>query len=139
MFKELNLTQDQAQRLVDIQAKRESAAAIAAQKAYTDMRAGWVSEIKADTELGPKLDAVKATINKGLESLGDPELTKSFKAAMDLTGAGDHPAVVKALFKWADRVTEGSHVTGKGPSPHGQNAPDAKPPSVANALYPNLK
>ena len=56
-----------------------------------------------------------------------------------LTGAGDHPAFVKAFNKLAAFVTEGSHVSGKGPSDLGQQKPGAPTkPSAAQALYPNL-
>lgn len=139
IFKELNLTQDQAQKLIDIQLKREISSAEAGQKAYNDMRAGWVAEVKADAEIGGKLSEVKQTIGKGLDSLGDPTLVASFKEAMNLTGAGDHPAFVKAMYKMSQRLTEGAPVSGKGPSPHGQTAPNAAPPTAASALYPNLK
>ena len=61
-----------------------------------------------------------------------------FSGAMDLTGAGDHPAFVKALWKLSAYITEGSHVAGSGPSAHGQTAPGAATrPSAAKALYPN--
>jgi hypothetical protein len=47
---------------------------------------------------------------------------------MNLTGAGDHPAFVKAFNKLAAFVTEGSHVTGKGPSDLGQKPLGAPEP-----------
>lgn len=143
IFKELGLTTEQAQKLVNIQIARDQAMAKAGTDAYNTMRADWTTQLKADPDIGTKLDTVKATINRGYDAMiaSDPKdaaLVKDFKAAMDLTGAGDHPAVIKLLNKVMDRFTEGSHVTGNGPSPHGQEKPGAKPASVANALYPNL-
>ena len=141
IFKELGLTQDQAQKLVDAQVKLQSAA----NEAYNELRTDWRNKTQADADLkaatsGDKtgLDAVKLDIGKALDAIGDPSLVKDFRAAMDLTGAGDHPAFVKALWRLAQFATEGKHVAGGGPSPGGQRAPDAKPASAAKALYPNL-
>jgi hypothetical protein len=146
IFKELGLTQDQAQKLVDIQVQRELTNAKAPQTAYETMRADWQAKVNADPDLkaansGGKtgLDAVKLDIGRALNAIGDEALVADFKKAMDITGAGDHPAFVKSLWKLSQHITEGKHVVGAGPSAAGQQASGSKPPSVAHALYPNLK
>ena len=89
--------------------------------------------------IGAGADAVKIGIGKTLAALGDAKLTADFKAAMDLTGAGDNPAFIKAMWKLSSFITEGKHVAGSGPSPHGQTPPGASgKPDAARALYPNL-
>lgn len=140
VFKELGLTNDQAQKLVDFQAKLSKTQAEAPYKAYDAMREGWQNEVKADKEIGHILPKVKETIGRALDTLGDPALVTQFKDAMNLTGAGDHPAFVKAFYKFASAVVEGKHVAGGGPSKHGQ-APTGQNerPSAAQAMYPNLK
>jgi antitoxin component of RelBE/YafQ-DinJ toxin-antitoxin module len=145
IFKELGLTQDQAQKLVDIQVAREIASAKAPQDAYAATRADWQSKVKADPELtsavsGDKtgIDAVKLDIGRAIATL-PADLQASFREAMDITGAGDHPAFVKAMWKFSQSIGEGRPVAGAGPSPAGQRAPGAKPPSAAQAMYPNLK
>jgi hypothetical protein len=141
IFKELGLTQEQAQKLVSFQAEQQLAAANAPQEAYNTMRENWRKEVFADKSLasGDKLlPEVSAGIAKAIESLG-PEIAKPFREIMDLSGVGDNPAFVRAMFKFSQAFTEGTHVTGKGPAPTGQTAPDAKPVSIANAMYPNLK
>jgi len=55
---------------------------------------------------------------------------------MDSTGAGDNPAFIKAFYKLAQRVTEGSYVQGRGPAE--VTAPGGRRPSPAQAMYPNL-
>lgn len=140
LFKELGLSQEQGQKIMDVYAAKSLEAAKDAgergQKAYAEMRAGWQAEVKADPEIGKNLPAVKATIGRALDSLGDPKLANDFKAAMDLTGAGDHPAFVKAFYKLAQSVVEGGHVTGGGPSAHGQSAGgEAKQLSIAERIY----
>ncbi len=139
IFKELGLTNEQAQKLVTLQSEFAKEAAEAPYAAYDAMRQEWQGKVKADPEIGGILPKVKETIGRALDSIGSPELVAEFKSAMDLTGAGDHPAFVKAFYKLAQAVTEGKHVSGSGPSPHGQS-PSGKTerPSAASAMYPNL-
>lgn len=139
LFKELGLTQEGAQKLVDFQAAQAKTQAEAPYKAYDTMREGWQNEVKADKEIGHILPKVKETIGRALDTLGDPALVTSFKDAMNLTGAGDHPAFVKAFYKFASAVVEGKHVAGGGPSEHGQTPKgNSQRPAPANAMYPNL-
>jgi hypothetical protein len=138
IFKELNLTQSQSQKLVDFYNTQMIAAAKAPGEAVETMREGWRNEVKADKEIGGIIPQVKADIGKAIATL-DPALATEFKLAMDLTGAGDHPAFVKAFWKLSKSVIEGTHVSGGGPSPHGQakNGVAARP-TAAQAMYPNL-
>lgn len=138
LFKGLNLSQTQAQSLVDFYIAKTSEAAEAPFKAYETMRQDWQTQMKADPELGPNLPKVKETIARAFQAIGDAKLESSFREAMDLTGAGDHPAFAKFFYKLAQRVVEGRHVSGSGPSPAGQRGPNDKPASIANAMYPNL-
>lgn len=138
MFKELGLSQAGAQRLIDFYAEQQKDALEAPFKTWADTQQKWVDEVKADPEIGGKLPEVKATVAKALDALGDQKLASEFKAAMDYTGAGNHPAFVKAFYKMALAMTEGGHVAGKGPSPLGQRGPGVAPESAAKAMYPNL-
>jgi hypothetical protein len=146
IFKELGLTQDQAQKLVDAQIARDIATAKGPQETYANLRKDWQTQTLNHPEIkGARsgehngIDAVKAEMGKALNAIGDPALATEFKAAMDLTGAGDHPAFVRTFLKLASFVTEGTHVSGRGPSPLGQSDP-SKParPTPAQSMYPNL-
>jgi hypothetical protein len=134
MFKDMRLPQAEAQRLVDYYSKKTLEAAQAPVEYYKEMQDKWVQEIQADPEIGgSKLDQVKTTIGRALDSLGDQKLANEFRAAMDLTGAGNHPAFVKAFYRFAQKITEGTtHVGG---APRGANE---RPKSAAQAIYPNL-
>ncbi len=141
LFKEMKLSQDSAQKLVDFYAKAQVSEAKRAAEAVTSMRTEWRDAVMKDSELGPKLDTIKADIGKAIlqASNGDAKLVSDFKAAMDLTGAGDNPAIIKMINRLSAAVNEGTHVTGSGPSEHGQVANGrASRPSAAEALYPNL-
>jgi len=135
-FKELGISQEAGQKLVDLYAGQLKEEIEAPYKAYTDLRKTWRDEVAADPKIGKILPQVKQDIARALDGIGDPVLVTAYKEAMDLTGAGDHPAFIKVLHALAQRAVEGKPVTGKGPA--GVTAPGAKPTTGAAALYPNL-
>lgn len=140
-FKELGLTQDQAQSLVDMYNKKALEQGEAPYKAYEEMRNGWRKDVVSDPKLGDGSNLkpeVKASIGRMWDSTGDPKLVADFKAAMDMTGAGDNPAFVRMWAKVSEMYGEGTGVRGSGPSKFGQTSPGAAPKSAAAALYPNL-
>lgn len=138
LFRELGLSQDQAQKLVNFYSEQIGKINSENEGFMETMRTQWRTELQADKEIGGKLDQVKVDISRALDRL--PEgIRTDFKAAMDLTGAGDHPAVIKAMYSLAALVGEGSHVSGKGPTPEGQSRTGtAARPSAAQSMYPNL-
>ncbi len=140
LFKEMGLPQAQAQKLVDWYAKQQQATAKAADESVTAMRAEWRDQVMKDPAIGPKLDTVRADIGKALTNVLGAEGLAEFKAAMDLTGAGDHPAFIRTMMKFAAAVNEGTPVLGAGPSPHGQiaNGQANTRPAPAKSMYPNL-
>ncbi len=140
-FKDLGLSQDAAQSLVDMYIEQTTEAAQAPYAAYKEMTDGWRKDAEAHPDLRGKLgpgQEVNVRISKALDSLGDAQLVKDFKSLMDLTGAGNHPAFIRAIDKFAQRITEGTHVPGNGPTKDSQSAPGSAPPSTAAAMYPHL-
>lgn len=137
MFREMGLSNEHGQKLVDFYVEKLNEAIEAPSKFYADMRKGWVNELKADKDIGGKLPEVKVGIGRMLNSLGDKALVKSFNEAMDLTGAGDHPAFVKLFNKIAERLTEGGHVRSGNPNPGANPTGRPSAPGPA-AMYPNL-
>lgn len=138
IFKDLGLNNKGAQRLVDFYTSKMAELAEAPQKAWTDTQKEWQSQIKNDKELGGKLPEVRSTVARAIDGLGDPALAKEFRQAMDITGAGNHPAFIKTFYKLAQSITEGKHVSGTSPSKFGQAAPgSADRPSTARAMYPH--
>lgn len=137
LFKELGLTNAAGQKLMDHYVKSLTAAMEAPINTVKEQTKEWQDAVKADPEIGSRLPEIKQTVSRAIDSLG-PELAKGFREAMDHTGAGNHPAFIKAFYKLAQQVTEGKSVTGRGPSGFGQQAPGSKPANAANAMYPNL-
>lgn len=145
--KALNLPQAGAQQLVDFYVSKTQEAFRQPFETYKSMIQGWQNEVKSHAEITAArssdgkltgIDQVKAVVSRAIDGIGDPKLASDFRAALDLTGAGNHPAVARVLFRWAQQVTEGGAVRGGGPSPLGQREPGAAPKSQAHALYPNL-
>jgi hypothetical protein len=142
IFKELNLTQDQAQKLVDFYSEHAIKSSKETLDAWTATRKEWRDGIAADPQLsklvgsngnfGPD-SALVVTVNRALDGLQNPKLVSDFKDAMELTGAGDNPAFVKVLYALASKVTEGTTYAKGEPS----KAANARPTPGA-ALYPNL-
>src|SRR5258708_1480300 len=86
LFKGLNLSQDQAQSLIDFHTSKTQAAAEAPFKLWADTQKEWTDTVKSkygrDVEPGGK---VLTTTAKLIDSLG-PTVAKSFREAMDITG-----------------------------------------------------
>lgn len=141
LFKDFGLTQDQAQKSIDLYTKLTSDAAKAPYEAYQKLTDDWRKEAESHPDLKGKLgpgQEVNLRIAKALDSLGDPALTTSFKELMDLTGAGNHPAFIRVINELSKTRVEGTHVSGNGPSKGGQSAPGQAPPGAAAALWPTL-
>lgn len=140
IFKELNLSQDQAQKLVDYYSGLSKADAESTQNRFKEMVTGWREESLNHPDLKGKMERngpVLTAVAKTIDSLG-PELAGAFREVMDLTGVGNHPAFIRAFYALAQQLSEPGHVTGRGPSAFGQAAPGRQAGPGPGALYPNL-
>lgn len=99
-------------------------------KLWVEMNNAWRNEIMSDAEIGGEKFATHTlpTIQSALEQFGDPKIFE----ALHVTGAGNHPAIVRTLYKLASQVTEAKTV------PVTNTTPVAVP-SRAAALYPSAK
>ena len=139
IFKELNLSQDGAQKLVDFYTEAQRAAAEAPVKFYADMQKEWRTE--AATRFGKAIEpggAIVTEFAKAIDGHLPPTLAKNFRAALDFTGVGNHPDFIEGFRQFAKLLGEGTSVHGAGPSPEGQKAPGQAPKSLAEVMYPNL-
>lgn len=145
LFKSLNLPQESAQRLVDFYAKQVGDALKAGDTAADEMVNGWMDQAKADPELAGKLPKVKENLGKMYDVLINavPEkaaearqLIADFKQAMNLTGAGSHPAFIKVLNRLAERIIEPAHVSGRGPVITDKDGRPQGNPGLAASMYP---
>lgn len=134
VFKELGLSQEGAQKLMDVAGKEIATALSAPFEAYQTQRNEWRDSLIKDPAYGNGKDnllpSVRQDIGRVIDSLG--ELAPAFREAMDYTGVGDHPAFVKGIAALAKLVVEGKPASGNPPA-GGQNRP-----SAAQAMYPHL-
>lgn len=128
LAKEHNLSQATAQSLIDLHVGELKRLGEAPMQAWKNLNKEWADEVKADPEIGgDNLHGVQQTIGRALDTFGTPEL----RQALDYTGAGNNPHVVRAFYKMAKALEEGGQVTG-------EPAAMSKPTSLAKAMYPDL-
>ena len=128
------LKQPTAQKLVELSQNLQKAAAEKQWNDWKETNTKWVDEVKADKEIGgTNLDSVKQTVAKLLDNpeMSDPK----FREVLDFTGAGNNPAVIRTLYRWAKALGEGSAVSGE-PAARGKDgAVTNEPKSLATSLY----
>ena len=87
---------------------------------FVDLQNKWVSEIKADPEIGgDKLQASIASAARAIDRLAVPGL----REALDLTGAGNNPAIVKAFARIGQMIAEDRFQPGNGAPPAARRSP----------------
>ncbi len=120
LFKEAGLPQEQAQKFIDLALSREQAAATRGVQAFVDLQTKWVSEIKADPEIGgTRFEASMAQASRAIDRLGVPGL----REALNLTGAGNNPAIVKAFVRLGQMVSEDRFMPGRNAAPAASRSP----------------
>ncbi|MEX2991180.1 peptidase [Serratia fonticola] len=118
--KELGLSQEQAQKLVDIYPQIQQQQAEAWSKQVTD----WGDQVKADKEIGgDKLTASVGQAQRALDQFGTPAL----REYLESSGLGNHPELVRAFAKVGKMMSEDKIIM---PNQGGQR-------SAADVLYGN--
>lgn len=106
---ELGLNQEQGQKLVDAYVKiREKEAAN-----YAETVAAWETAAKADKEIGgTRWDASLHAARSVLDKFGTPEL----REYLEMTGAGNHPEVIRAFARIGAKIGEDDPVVSRPPA-----------------------
>jgi hypothetical protein len=123
--KELNLTQDQAQSVLD---KVAPALKQQNEEYINTLRSEWVESVKADPEIGG--DQLQANLGKAvrvLDAFGTPEL----KSLLGETGLGDNPEIIRFLVRAHQDIGEDRFLTG--------SQSDKEQPFSARDFYNNSK
>jgi hypothetical protein len=106
--KELNLPQDAAQKVVALGAQLVQQTQQQMRDAWTATQEQWVNTIKTDAEIGgAQMNERVAVAVKALDRFGSPELRK----ALNETGMGNHPEVVRAFYRIGLAISEDTLVT----------------------------
>lgn len=122
--KALNLPQEAAQQVVNLGAKLVERTQAAMRDAWTATQTQWVDTIKKDAEIGgARLNERVAVAVKALDRFGSPELRK----ALEETGMGNHPEIVRAFYRVGLAISEDTLVT--------SDTKAAPPKDAAEVLY----
>jgi hypothetical protein len=122
--KEFDLSQDKAQKLVDLGVKMQQRSA----EAWVAQQEAWVNSVKTDKDIGgEKLAENMAVAQKAMTAYATPE----FRAFLDQTGMGNHPEMIKAFHRIGKSISEDGFVPG------GKNTGVQR--TAADRLYGNSK
>jgi hypothetical protein len=109
LFAGAKLPQESAQKFVDFYAGKMQALAEAPHRAWGAMQEQWVGDINRDGEIGgTRLKATIEAAGKAIDAFGSPGL----REALNLTGAGNHPEVVRFFARIGRAISEDGHVAG---------------------------
>ncbi|MGO9020058.1 MAG: hypothetical protein ACLQVJ_17110 [Syntrophobacteraceae bacterium] len=137
LAKELDLTQEQAQKLLSFGGDKIKALTEAPYKAWSEMQTKWQAEVKADAEIGGTKfqDSVKAAALVFQPGESNPFVTndadaQALRDALNMTGAGNNPALVKLFVRMGNLLKEPGSLTG-GPVNKTRQ-------SLADKMYPDM-
>jgi hypothetical protein len=104
--KELNLSQEAAQRVLDSVGPKLAERQAAQIEA---IRNGWAESSKADKEFGgEKLSENLSVAKKALDQFGTAEL----RALLNESGIGNHPEVIRFMYRAGKAISEDKVITG---------------------------
>lgn len=132
--RKLNLSNEQAQELVDLYAAQRSQDAQAFQAKQAEQINGWKQSVLADKEIGgdnlkPSLASAQSVLKRFVPN--DDEF-KSLMGDLDSSGFGNHPGIIKLLARIGSAMGEDTSL--KNGKPAG-----SQQVSAAKVLFPNLK
>lgn len=128
VFKDIGLTQEQAQKLVTQYAELQQAAAEQQVAGFNQIKKDWAAEIKSDAEFGG--DKLKETLGAAkavLGTFGDKALMSDLKE----WGWANHPGLIRLLARVKAHLSEDSLV-------QADTAAQSRPRSAAELIYPNM-
>lgn len=126
LLAELGLPQEQAQRLVDFYAGKIRQFGESQAGNWVKLNEKWVSDFKADREIGgERIQETVAAAARAMDRFGTPGL----REALIMTGAGNHPEVIRFVARVGRATSEDRFVVAGGASTGASR-------SAADVLYP---
>lgn len=125
-FKELGLTQAQAQKLADKFVAAQQAKAEKQGSDWAATQTKWVDDAKADKDIGgDKWDSTVSNAQRAIKTLGSPALGEYLNAS----GGGNHPELIRVFAKVGAMLKEDN--------PAGGGDGGSKPAEPAHLLFPS--
>jgi hypothetical protein len=107
--KELGLSQEKAQELVDLQAQTAQSSQKQLKDAIAQQHQQWLDQAKQDEEIGgEQFDQNVETARKAIETFGTPEL----KQFLDESGLGNNPEMIRFARRIGAAISEDSLTPG---------------------------
>jgi hypothetical protein len=125
---------ERAQKLVDLHAAQLQNVIEGPVKLWMDTQKEWQGKVKSDPELGganftTTEKHIATCLDKFVGAKGTPQ-RQAVDEAFTMTGAGNHPEIVRLLTRAGKMLSEGKHVAG--------GAPNASGGDVLNTMYPSM-
>lgn len=113
MFKDVNLSQEQAQKLYSAYEKEQGTFIQQSQKEFNKMRDDWFNQTISDPQLGGQnIGQTKLCIKRVMQQCGNKELSDF----LNKTGLGFNPAMVRFMTKVGELLgNDNRFVTGQAP------------------------
>lgn len=128
IFKELELSQEQAQKLVDFQAQQVQAGTQKQVDAFNQLKTDWLDQSKKDGEFGgDKFDENVKVARSAVAQYGTPEL----KQLLEDHGVGNHPELIRFMVRVGQTL--------KPDVPGAEGHSTSKAEDRVSILYPNDK
>ena len=128
---ELKLSQDQAQKIVDMYAQRQAAYAQEEQNKFDQMLMDWKGKIEKHSEFGgANLEKSISSVGRFMKIFGSPELVK----VLNDTGLGNNPDIFAAFVKAGRAISEDSRPN----TANSLNVRDMSDGGRARRLYPGM-
>lgn len=125
IFAELGIdSQEGVQKLVSLFAEVQGDQAAQVASAIATQHEEWLAPVKA--EWGSDYDERLGTAAKAMKAIGGDELAE----ALNITGAGNHSAVIKAFYKVGSLMSEDALVAGDSA---------VNKPNPMTSIYPSMK
>lgn len=127
LAKEFGLSQESAQKLVDLNTKFTNRVHEQNTAAFKKVIGEWATSSKEDKEFGgAKFNENISVAQEALNKFGNDE----FKKLLDSTGIGNHPEVIRVLYKVGKMLREDKFHSGSNPDPSNRD--------VAKMLYTTM-
>lgn len=127
LAKELNLSQDVAQKLIDMQIKVQTRSQEMLVNKWTEVQKEWEDKSRNDKEYGGKeFDTSLGHAKTALDKFA----SKAFREALEETGMGNHPELIRFLVSVGKGIGE-DDVMKEGTSPGGNKTP-------AEIMFPDM-
>ncbi len=127
--KELDLPQDKAQKFVDLWSEGQKEQAQATEDYWNNVMVEWQTTAKNDKEIGGQaFDDNIASAKRALDTFGTTELLE----ALETTGMGNHPEIIRVLARVGKAIGEDKIHVGNA------NSPTDGPRDPAKVLFSDM-